>query len=84
MRALGCPSSRFIHLPPPGLTNVAVEGRGATAMTGGVKAAPELGAAPATPPAPLPRARSVLRGALLHGVVHPLVALAAFGAYEHL
>jgi hypothetical protein len=41
-------------------------------------------AAPSPPAPTAPRQRSVLRGALLHGLLHPLVAVAAFGAYEHL
>ena len=50
-------------------------------MTAAMKAAHDL--ASVSPPAPAPRARLVVRALLLHGILHPLLAIAAFGAYEH-
>jgi hypothetical protein len=47
-----------------------------------MKAAHDV-ASVSTPAPPPPRARSLVRGLLLHGVLHPLIAVAAFGAYEH-
>jgi hypothetical protein len=46
-----------------------------------MKAAHDL--ASVSPPASVTRARPVVRALLLHGVLHPLLAIAAFGAYEH-